>query len=70
MWFLFGEVFSSSGCMDGLRYSIVALPEPSINYFETAHHYFFECRNCTNQRYDLLRALSFVSVVSLDALLY
>ena len=30
MWFLFGEVSSSSGCLDGLRYFIVALPEPSI----------------------------------------
>ena len=35
MWFLFGEVSSSSGCWDGLRYFIVALPEPSINNFET-----------------------------------
>ena len=25
-----GEVSSSSGCWDGLRYLIVALPEPSI----------------------------------------
>ena len=42
VWFLFGEVFSSSGCLahplgawDGLRYFIVALSEPSINHFET-----------------------------------
>ena len=34
--------------------------------FETAQHYFFGCRNYTNQ----LRALSFASVVSLDTLLY
>ena len=38
--------------------------------FETAQHYFFECRNYTNQRYNLLRALRFVSVVTLDTLLY
>ena len=38
--------------------------------FETAQHYFFECRDYTNQRYNLLRALSFVSVVTLDTLLY
>ena len=38
--------------------------------FETAQHYFFECRNYTNQRYNLLRALSFASVVTLDTLLY
>ena len=30
MWFLFGEVSSSSGYLGGLRYFIVALPEPSI----------------------------------------
>ena len=31
MWFLFGKVSSSSGCLawDGLRYLIVALTEPS-----------------------------------------
>ena len=28
-----GEVSSSSGCLDGLRYFIVALPEPSILLF-------------------------------------
>ena len=33
MWFLFGEVSSSSGCLDGLRYFIVALTEPSISLF-------------------------------------
>ena len=38
--------------------------------FETAQHYFFECRNYTNQRYNLLRALSFTSVVTLDTLVY
>ena len=35
MWFLFGEVFSSSGSWDGLRYIIVALPVPSIYFFRT-----------------------------------
>ena len=35
--------------------------------FETAQHYFFECRNYTNQRYNLL---SFASVVTLDTLVY
>ena len=34
--------------------------------FKTAQHYFFECRNYTNQRHNLLRALSFASVVTLD----
>ena len=33
MWFLFGEVFSSSGFLGGLRYFIVTLHEPS-SYFE------------------------------------
>ena len=30
MWFLFGEVPLPPGAWDGLRYLIVALPEPSI----------------------------------------
>ena len=30
MWFLFGEVYLPLGAWDGLRYFIVALPEPSI----------------------------------------
>ena len=34
MWFLFGEVSLPLGAWDGLRYFIVALPEPSINYCE------------------------------------
>ena len=33
MWFLFGEVSSSSGALDGLRYFIVALPESPYNNF-------------------------------------
>ena len=37
---------------------------------ETAQHYFFECRNYANQRVNLLRAVSFVSEVTLDTLLY
>ena len=32
MWFLFGKVSSSSVCL-GWATFIVALPEPSINYF-------------------------------------
>ena len=33
MWFLFGEVSSSSGCLVwATRFFFVALPEPSINY--------------------------------------
>ena len=30
MWFLFGEVSSSSGCLGWATLFIVALPEPSI----------------------------------------
>ena len=30
MWFLFGEVPLPLGAWDGLRYFIMALPEPSI----------------------------------------
>ena len=30
MWFLFGEVSSSSWCLDGLRFFIVELPGTSI----------------------------------------
>ena len=37
MWLPLGEV--SSGAWDGLRYFIVALPEPSINYFKINIHY-------------------------------
>ena len=33
MWFLFGEVSSSSGCLGWATFFIVALPDPSINYF-------------------------------------
>ena len=51
------NIVASSACTCGAK-------------FETAQHYFFECKNYTNQHYNLLRALSFVSVVTLDTLLY
>ena len=38
--------------------------------FETVQHYFIECRNFVNQRQNLFRALSFISVITLDTLLY
>ena len=34
MWFLFERFPLLLGAWDGLRYFIVALPEPSINYFD------------------------------------
>ena len=37
MWFLFGEVSSSSGSWDGLRYFIVSHSEPSIQLLFNAH---------------------------------
>ena len=33
MWFLFGEVSSSSGCLGWATLFYAALPEPSYNYF-------------------------------------
>ena len=42
------------------------VPSPPCNCsanFETAQHYFFECRNFENQRQNLFRALSFISVI-------
>ena len=50
MWFLFEEVSSSFWAWDGLRYFIVALPEPSISLIINQnliaagkHHVFFVC---------------------------
>ena len=40
MWFLFGEVPLPLGAWDGLRYFIVALPEPSIYLFLIEKHAF------------------------------
>ena len=46
------------------RVNIVPSPSCSCSAnFETAQHYFFECRNFENQR-------SFISVITLDTLLY
>ena len=39
MWFLFGEVPLPLGAWDGLRYFIVALPEPYINYFANSQYF-------------------------------
>ena len=55
---------------DPHRVNIV--PSPSCSYranFETARHCFFECRNFESQRQNLFRALSFISVITLDTLL-
>ena len=53
------------------RVNIVPSPSCSCSAnFETAQHYFFECRNFENQRQNLFRALSFISVITLDTLLY
>ena len=49
------------------------IPPPSCSCsdnFETAQHYFFVCRNFVNQRQSLFRALWFISIITLDTLLY
>ena len=56
---------------DPQRVNIVPSPSCSCSAnSETALHYFFECRNFENQRQNLFRALSFISVITLDTLLY
>ena len=53
------------------RVNIVPSPSCSCSAnFETAQHYFFEFRNFENQHQNLFRALSFISVITLDTLLY
>ena len=51
------------------RVNIVGLPTPSCSC-SAAQHYFFECRNFVNQRQNPFRASSFISVITLDTLLY
>ena len=57
VWFLFGGFPLPLGAWDGLRYFVVALPEPSINYFTRQYHraqlicvyvFYTEKRNATN----------------------
>ena len=53
------------------RVKIVPSPTCSCGALhESSHHYFFECSNCINQRNNLLRDLSSIPFVTLDALLY
>ena len=53
------------------RVNIVPPPSCSCSAnFETVQHYFFECRSFVNQRQNLFKALSFISVITLDTLLY
>ena len=54
-----------------LAWTLVPSPSCSCSAnFETEQHYFFECRNFENQSENLFRALSFISVITLDTLLY